>query len=256
MLTNNPALYDASIKLAGGKVMFKWLLNVGVPTLHYLRAGRMSDGKKAELLHAISFHMYRSTTHKVNCVLISLIALLSTCATHPVIADIVRACTSFSWTGAPGGLAFGDRCCELLNNYQGARDGKFAAFEKALQYTPDLAALLHVSQAWERAIYGDNAINDPVTQSLLNGALVVRNELRSKLGTDLTVPSTHNPFWHTGNPVCLAQGSERLNRPWDFRWSVAYGKAAGKGRTQTESYDAYVKRVMSDMMFPEEDEQV
>lgn len=250
LLTSQPVLYDAQLQSAGAKVVFKWLLMVGNPALHWLRAGRQGDGSKVEKLHPISFHMYRATTHKVNCVLISLLGLLSTCATPDPIAEIVRACVSFSWTGRVGSLVYGDRLVEQFNLWQSWRDGKYAAFEKALQYTPDMAAMIHVAQVWDCFQNGDHESHDPVTQSILNGAAVVRAELKKKLGTDLTVKTTHNPFWHTGNPVNLANGSTRINRPWEFIWHVADGTAAGKGRVTVESYAEYIERTMANSLFP------
>ena len=80
MLLSDPMLYDASLAAAGGKVAFKYLLQVGIPALHWLRAGRKSDGDKCEKLHAHAWHMNRATTHKVNAVMISFLALMSTAA--------------------------------------------------------------------------------------------------------------------------------------------------------------------------------
>ena len=159
----SPLLYDAAIEHAGGKVAFKHFLTVGNPVLHWLRAGRCADGDKCEKLHALGFHMNRATTHKVNCVLISLLALLSTSAVDPRIADIVKACVSVSITG--DAMMFGDRGLEYLNYVQDLRDGKFAAFEKAIHYSPSIAALLHVAHAWDAAqAGGEPALYDPVTQ--------------------------------------------------------------------------------------------
>ena len=250
LLFSNPGLYDASLNHAGGVVLMKFMLHVGVPALHWLRAGRSSDGAKAETLHAIAFHMNRATTHKINCVLISLLALWSTTATHPNVAEMVKATTSGSFTGNPGSLMYMDRLQESLNNVQDQRDGKFAAFERGLHYTADLQAMMHADQAWQTATKGDSPLHDPVTQSLLNGAAAVRNELRAKLGTDLTVKNEFNPFWHTGNPVKLASGSERDYRPWNDIWTVAEGHRAGVGLANAMSWDAYVHHVIRDMMFP------
>lgn len=245
LLFSNPMLYDASILSAGGKVAFKFFQNVGNPVLHWLRAGRSADGDKCEKLHAMGFHMHRSTTHKVNCVLITLLALLSTTAVDPAIADIVKATTSLSITGDV--LIFGDRGLEYLNLLQDMRDGKFAAFERAIHYSPQIAALLHVSQAWEVLQNGDSRLHDPVTQALLNGANAVCSELVAKLGTDLTVPSDVNPFWHTGNTV--KAGTGRSHQPWEDFYRVAKGIVAGKGRRYPAHYASYVQRVLAEHLF-------
>ena len=71
------------------------------------------------------------------------------------------------------------------------------------------AALSHVCAS--RA-YLARQLHDPVRQSLLNGAEVVRKALLEKLGSDMTVETTHNPFYHTGNPVNPSRGSTRTHR--------------------------------------------
>ena len=50
MLLAEPVLYDSQIQHAGGKVVFKYLLNVGNPNLHWLRAGREGDGAGSTVL--------------------------------------------------------------------------------------------------------------------------------------------------------------------------------------------------------------
>ena len=250
LLLTDPLLYELSIKHAGGLVAFKYLQYVGIPVLEFLRAGRTSDGGMCEQLHALSFHMNRSSTHKVNCVFISLLALWSTCSTHPAIASIIKATVSFSITGRTGSLMYGDRILEWINLIQGLRDGKFSSFEKGMQYTPDLAAMLHAAHAWDCAEHGESSLHDPLKQSTLNAAEVIRAEIHRKLGSDLTIPSEYNPFWHTGNPVKLYSGPRREYRPWMDYWDVAAGRVPGKGRADTEEYAAYIRRIIRDSMFP------
>ena len=99
LFVSDPVLYVTMIKSAGGLVAYRYLQYAGVPVLNWLRAGRTSDGGACETLHALAFHMNRSTTHKTNCVLISILSLISTLATHDELAAIVKACASFSITG-------------------------------------------------------------------------------------------------------------------------------------------------------------
>ena len=144
---------------------------------------------------------------------------------------------------------FGDRVLEWTNYLQERRDGKFAAFDKAIHYTPQMAALLHVTQAWE-ARGGHSHLDDPVTQPLLNAAKQVRDQLRRTLGSDLTVATDQNPFWHTGNSVKMDSTSVRSHRPWLDVERVAHGAVAGKGRAHAESYDTHVRRMLNDQLFP------
>ena len=176
----------------GGKACFKYLEDVGTPTLHWLRSGRDGDGDKTEKLHAHAFHINRSTTHKVNCVMISLLAVMATRCTDPALAAICKSLICISATGRS--LQYADRMLENINLMQEQRDGKYAAFDRSMHYTDDIEAMLHVSQAWEEAEKGDTASADPIRQSMLNGAARVRKELLEKLGTDLTVQRDTNPL--------------------------------------------------------------
>ena len=250
LFISNPAMYESLIRKAGGMVIFKYLQNVGIPELHWLLAGRKADGQINEDLHCHAFHMNRATTHKVNCVMISILSILSTCATHPVLSDIVKACSAFSPTGKEGSLMYGDRYAEFLNNVQGDRDGKFAAFETGLHYTEDLVAMMHVELMFRATQVGEADVYDPVRQSTLNAAELIRQDLLAKLSQDLTIDDDKNPFFHTGNPVKLSSGSARTHQPWKDVRDVAYGRVAGKGRVIQETWNAYLDRTLNDKMFP------
>lgn len=182
--------------------------------------------------------------------MISILSLASTAATDPTISEIVKACLAFSPTGHEGSLMYGDRYLEHLNNVQGDRDGKFAAFESALHYTEDLNAMIHVEQVWQMSQLGYSPLHDPVRQSTLNAAEVVRKDVLAKLGTDLTVANEYNPFWHTGNPVKLNSGPARDYRPWEDLIAVASGQTAGKNRVMRESWNAHINRKIRDELFP------
>lgn len=248
LFLSDPLLYHMAIEHAGGKVAFSYLRDVGNPTLHWLLAGREGSGDRLEKLYPMSFHMFRSLTHKKNCVFITLLALFSTTAVDPELAGIVKQLASSSLSGES--LMFGDRLLEYLNLMQDQRDGKFAAFDRSMHYTDELMALLHVAQVWDASERGgESPLNDPVTQAMLNGAAVVRNNLRAKLGTDLTIYSNTNPFWHTGNPVQVDPTHLRTHDPAQFIDRVAIGAVAGKYRKRKEDWNSYTKRVIREQMF-------
>lgn len=192
LLLSNPETYEGAIQHAGGLVSFMYLRDVGTPALHWLLTGRDGDGGRAEKLHAHSFHVNRATTHKINCVMISLLAIMATTCVDPQLAGIIKELICVSATGRS--LQFADRMLENINNMQEQRDGKFAAFDRSMHYSDDIEAMLHVAHAWEAAEKGDAASNDPITQAILNGAASVRAELRRRIGTDLTTPSDKNPW--------------------------------------------------------------
>ena len=145
---------------------------------------------------------------------------------------------------------YGDRICENINRLQDERNGKFASFDKALHYSDEVIALMHVRQAWEAAKFGETRLHDPLKQSTLNAAEVIRQKLRAELGTDLTIATDHNPFFHTGNPVKLNAGPRRSYRPWADYWDVAAGRSAGKDRVAREKHDDYIRRVIDEQLFP------
>ena len=243
----SPIMYLSSVQSSGGIVAIQYLLNLGVPCLHWLVAGRTSKGAKLAPLYALAFHMNRATTHKVKCVFLELLALWTSTAVDPAVADLIEATTSGSFTGNPGSMAFADRLLEALNWIQDQRDGKFAAFERAMHYSEDILAMLHVSQAYEVATKGDSSLHDPVTQPLLNAAEAVRRELKAKLGTDLTVADEYNPFFHTGNRVKLSAGTERQYRPWRDIWTVAEGLRAGTGRADKQDWARFTDHVIENL---------
>ena len=87
---------------------------------------------------------------------------------------------------------------------------------------------------------------------MLNGAKLLQDKLVSVLGTDLTVQSDLNPFWHTGNPCSQAGDDDLLRtRPWKHLWNVAGGAANGKGAPlssamrKAERYEDHVAKFIS-----------
>ena len=78
----------------------------------------------------------------------------------------------------------------------------------------------------------------------------LQDEFKQQLGTDLTVFSPNNPFWHTGNAVPLWTGDFQTRRPWEWVWRVAEGRSVGKGRARHEPWDLHTRRFVFDHFFP------
>jgi hypothetical protein len=74
----------------------------------------------------------------------------------------------------------------------------------------------------------------------LNNALRLLERFVQECGSDLTVASADNPWWHTNNPVPLTNNSAREMRPWDFFWAVLRGTTAGKMMQSAQSAHDYV----------------
>ena len=72
---------------------------------------------------------------------------------------------------------------------------------------------------------------DVILASTLNGAKFFAEKFVDMCGTDLTVDSPGNPFWHTGTsaPINSATVELRLRRPQKFIFRVAQGLSGGVG---------------------------
>lgn len=175
-----------------------------------------------------------------------LIALLSVEATHPKVAEAVKLSAFANIGGKDGCYMFKDRILEHIHRLQDERRGKFAAFESALEYAPELIGMMHVAYALEMAENGESELHDPLRQSHLNGAEQVRKDLVKKLGTDLTVQDDTNPLYKTGGQPNMRKAKNVCShRPWEFIWRVADGISAGVGREKPERWDAWVDRFLN-----------
>ena len=76
-------------------------------------------------------------------------------------------------------------------------------------------------QAWDEVCDTNySGLREPIRPSLLNGAERIRQELKKTLGTDLTVASNINHFWHSG-PVDMANPSNwQQKHPHKWMWAV------------------------------------
>jgi hypothetical protein len=244
--------YLERLQSAGGIVLVQYLKCAGIPTLQWLRAARMGDGRKLKVLFAYSFHIFRSVCHKTNCTQIALIALLGFCCALPALQTVLLVTVSLSLLGRKGANMYCDRLLELINKLQqGAkRSSSAASFQRAIDLTPLLRVLLHVRHAFQTAEQGAAETDDPVTPSMLVQARLLQDEFLRLLGRDLTQAALQNPFWHTGNPVTLTVGDFREYMPWLWIERAADGRSAGRGRAQPERWDLYVRRFVFEHFFP------
>lgn len=250
LLLDDPVAYLGQIKSAGGVAAFESMRYSGIPGSHYIRCARASEGEKVPELEAYAFHVMRAWAHKPVEAKILLISLLSTEATHPKIADVVKHSQFFSALGREGSSMFLDRALEGVNLYQDQRRGKFSAFETALEYTPAMSAFMHVFHALEAAEHGDNAASDPLRESTINAANVICEDLVKRLGVDLTIPDETNPLFHTGGAPNVVRSTSGLShRPEEFIWRVALGQSLGAGRGgKPEHWARYVDRFIPMIM--------
>jgi hypothetical protein len=175
-----------------------------------------------------------------------LLSLLSTEATHPKIAEIVRATNSLPLSDKPGSAMFADRVVEYLNWLQDQRRGTYASFDHALEFTEAMVGMMHVAYTAS----GEKQFSDPLTQADLNAAKVVRESLKLRMGTDLTVASPSNAAFHTGGGGDMLKSTAVASqRPWDFIERVALGRSAGPGRVKPEHWSVYTARQLSNPSF-------
>ena len=137
---------------------------------------------------------------------------------------------------------YADRLVEFVNMLQKRRNSCHAAFESALQFTPDLPALMHAHAAYEAAVLGASHAEDPIRASTHHEVAKLVAKFVELLGTDLTVASPLNPFWHTGNPIQPDAADLRKAKPWDYVWRVASARAFGKDRATLETVSAWAER--------------
>ena len=250
LLLDDPISYVAQIKSAGGLAAFESMRYSGIPMTQYQMAVRAEDGEKACELEAYSFHVCRALAHKPVEARVLLLSLISSQATHPKISTIVKQTAFFNWFGRPCSSIDGDRAMENVNRMQDERRGKFAAFERALEFTPALAAFAHVNEALDLADNGESAACDPLRASTINAANVVCEDLVERLGTDLTISDDTNKIFHTGGaPKTVGSTANLSHRPEDFIWRVAAGTSIGAGRGRPESSDAFIDRFLHENLW-------
>jgi len=217
------------------------------------------------ILHAFYVQM-RSYAHKPMEARIILVALASTQCTHPKIAAMVQESGAICIGNGPS--MFDDRLVEYINRIQTTRQKtsssphihlsliiapllthsrfwahRYAAFESALEYTPELTGMIHTTHALRAAEGTENPLDDELRQPILNAAESIREDLVRRLGTDLTVDDPTNPLYHTGgSPHARNTTNHKSLRPHDFIWRVARGQSAGEGRSKAESWEEYFDR--------------
>ena len=110
--------------------------------------------------------------------------------------------------------------------------------------------MLHVDAAFSAASTGSGGDPDRgYDPRMLNQVSRLVEFFERECGRDLTVSSSNNPFWHTGNPVPLASGLSRDRRPWEYIWDVASGRSAGKWGATAQSFGVYVQDYLQNHMF-------
>ena len=244
----NPLGYYQQLNSAGGRVLFMVYFYVCAPVLAYQRAIRSRNGALLPKLHAYAIHVHRCV-HKPNESKINLISLVSFYCIHPALKLFKTAMCGISLLGRIGSCMGFDRLIEWINFRQGQRNSTFQAFDRSLQYTPQLQPMMHVDAAYTAATLGTSPeADDGYDHRVLNNALRLVERFIRECGTDLSVATTDNPWWHTGNPVALDANSAREMRPWDFFWAVMRGTSAGKMARAQSAYD-YVEDHLANHFF-------
>ena len=109
--------------------------------------------------------------------------------------------------------------------------------------------MMHVDAAYTAATLGSSPeADDGYDRRVLNNALRLVERFVQECGTDLSVVTTDNSWWHTGNSVPLTSGSAREMRPWDFFWAVLRGTSAGKMAKAQTAYN-YVEDHLQNHFF-------
>ena len=244
----SPLAYYQQLNSAGGKVLFLLFYFVGAPVLSYQRAIRSRDGPMLPKLHAYAMHVHRCV-HKPNESKINLISLVSFYCIHPALKLFKTIMCGFSLLGRLGSCMAYDRLIEWINFRQGQRNSTFQAYDRSLQYTPQLQPMMHADAAYTAATLGTSPeADDGYDHRVLNNAQRLVERFVQECGTDLSLVTTDNPWWHTGNPVPLTGNLTREMRPVDFFWAVLRGTAAGKMAAAQPAHD-YVDEHLKNHFF-------
>ena len=248
LLYSNPAAYCQQIHSAGGVVLFQCLQYAGAPVLTYQRSIRSRDGAPLPELHAYAVHLHRAV-HKTQEKVIMVIALLGYYCIHPALQRMKAAFCGVSLLGRFGSCMAFDRLVEYINLRQSQRNSSFRAFESALHYTPRLLPMMHVDAAYTAAVSGGESGGDAgYDPRMIRGVQHLVTLFEQRAGRDLTIPSTHNPFFHTGSNVNRNAGAARENRPTEWLWAVESGRSAGDGQT-AQSCPVWLQNLLHSHMF-------
>ena len=248
LFLSNPQAYLHQVHSASGIVLFWFLRVAGIPALQWQKDGRDGAGEMCGVLHALMLHACRCWGNKPNCVLTSLLALMSYFCTHSKISAVVLAFSSVSLLGHVGMHI--DRLLEYINLLQQKRMSTFQGFDNNLHHTELLQPMIHVDHAYQEARKGHTPTETPITNSMIFQTRAVQDLCVRLCGTDLTVRDPLNRFWYTGNAVRLEGGDYRWRKPWEWLRRVAAGLSAGCGRARAETAEAYVRNVFANHMFP------
>ena len=240
--------YLSCVRHAGGIVIIMYVIYAGSPVMRFQRAIRCNKGKIIQLMHAYSFHVNRSLSHKTKSVYISLVTLTGMVCAHPKLQEVLHMCGCVSLLGTI--FAAFDRMVEYLNLLQQKRATAFKGYESQLHFTEYLRALVHVDAAWKEADGSGSGIDSGFPAYLYNDVSQIRRKLVETLGTDLTVVERGNPLWHTGNAVPLEGGIDRERMPWNYIWQVAYAKACGFGLDSLVAWNTFVNDFIDGHLFP------
>jgi hypothetical protein len=192
----------------------------------------------------------RGFAHKPVEARVMILSLLATESTHPKIAAIARDQAFFNWLGRDGSSVARDKAIEMLHRAQSERASLFTNFDRALHHMPDMVAMMHVIHALDVAENGESGAIDPLRQSTLNAAEVVRADMLSKLGTDLTIHDDRNHLFHTdASPDTVKSHPSVSHRPVEFMWRVAEGTSVGPGYSNPESWDRHIDRFLREKLW-------
>ena len=247
LLMANPMAYKQQINSSGGLILFYFLLQVGSPEVWYNRSIRAGNGSQIPKIQAWALHVFR-TVHTTQEQIITLIALVSFYCIHPALKPFKTVMCGISLLGRFGANMAFDRLVEWVNCRQSERSSSFQSYEGALQFTPLIQPMLHADAAFSAAALGASTDADSgYDPRMLNQVRRLLRMFEQELGTDLTVPSANNPFWHTGS-VQLAGGSTREYRPYDLVFEVEAGRLPGR-QAARQSFRAWATDQLANHFF-------
>jgi hypothetical protein len=201
------------------------------------------------VLTSLSSHAQFRAIHKTSSTQISLLHLISIFGIHPELRASVRRRAFVSIMGRVGASVYADQAVEMQNADQKERNLGLSLLSSIL-FTRLLQPLNWVHRRWRAWAGASGPGEDGYRVSMVNDIHVLVDTFVRLIGTDLTIPSTTNHFWHTGTPHQSGPNSNlRDTRPWEWMWRVADGTSAGVRTTRRETWIHYFRRHVADHMF-------
>ena len=232
LFLSNPIAYLARIENATGIVLAEFLRHSGLPTLMWQRGTRGREGATLDDLHCLALHKFRCA-HKTSSSQISLLHLISMFGTHPELRTYLSKRLFVNLTPNVGAAVGADKSLECMNEVQ-KEQHVTGSLLQSLAFTALIQPMQWVYRQWKIAMGTLAGCSTGIRPSMENEIDALVRLFVECAGTDMETYTTHNHLWHTGTPTDMRAGPNlKQGRPWEWIWSVAFGRSSCLQRRRT-----------------------